>query len=73
MVFQILPFKSGKASLQKKKKKMMITAYVRYSLKYEHNAREMHVAKAKNKKTKNKEKKKERVTIIFCNKAELTQ
>lgn len=71
MVFQILPFKSGKASLQKKK--MVITAYVRYSLKYEHNAREMHVAKAKNKKTKNKEKKKERVTIIFCNKAELTQ
>ena len=48
---------------------MMITAYVRYSLKYEHNAREMHVAKAKNK----KEKKRERVTIIFCSKAELTQ
>ena len=48
---------------------MIITAYVRYTLKYEHNAREMHVAKAKNK----KEKKRERVTIIFCNKAELTQ
>ena len=50
---------------------MVITAYVRYSLKYEHNAREMHVAKAKKK--KKKKKKKDRVKKIFFNKAELTQ
>ena len=48
---------------------MVITAYVRYSLKYEHNAREMHVAKAK----KKKKKKKKRGKKKFFNKAELTQ